>query len=150
MFSKLDVKLGYHQVCMHLQLLKRLCLDYRALNTVTVKEHFPILTIKELLNELTGAQIFSKLDLRSDYHQVHIHPLNIEKTVFRTHEGHYEFLIRPFDHSNAPSTFQALMQSMFQSVLWRRFALVFFDNVLLYSETWASHLDHLQSILSQF
>lgn len=124
-------------------------MDYGALNAITVKDRFPIPTVEEFLDELADAQVFSKLDLRSGYHQVRIHPSDIEKSRFRTHEGHYEFLVMPFGLSNAPSTFQALMQSIFRLVI-QRFALVFFDDILVYNTTWESHLKHLQHIFSLF
>ena len=125
----------------------RLCVDYRALNKVTVHNRYPLPRIDELLDRLKGAKIFTKIDLRSGYYQIRVHPDDVHKTAFRTRYGHFEFLVLPFGLTNAPATFMHLMHSIFREFL-DSFLIIFLDDLLVYSRSVAEHQAHVTQVLT--
>jgi hypothetical protein len=128
--------------CLHM------CVDYRPLNAVTIKNKYPLARIDILFDQLSKAKVFSKIDLRSGYHQIKIHPEDIPKTAFSTQYGLFEYLVMSFGLTNAPTHFMYLMNSVFMLEL-DRFMVVVIDDILVYSQNEEEHADHLRNVLTQ-
>jgi hypothetical protein len=126
----------------------RLCVDYWSLNTVTIKNKYPLPRTNILFFQLSGAKVFSKVDLRSGYHQIKIHSEDIPKTAFSSRYGLYEYLVMSFGLTNAPAHFMYLMNSVFMPEL-DKFVMVFIDDILIYSKNKEEHEQHLRIILQR-
>ena len=126
----------------------RLCIDYRELNKLTIKNKYPLPRIDDLFDQLKGACYFSKIDLRFGYHHLKIKPEDIPKTAFKTRYGHYEFLVMSFGLTNAPMTFMDLINRVYKEYL-DKFVIVFIDDILIYSKNPKDHTMHLQIALQK-
>ena len=124
----------------------RLCIDYRQLNRVTIKNRYPLLRIDDLFDQFRGARVNSKIDLRTGYHQLRVRETDIPKTKFRTCYVHFEFTVMPFGLTNAPAAFMDLMHMVFQPYL-DQFVVVFVDDILIYSQSELEHEFHLRIVL---
>ena len=123
-----------------------MCVDYRSLNEVTIKNKYPLPRIEDLFDQLKGACVFSKIDLRSDYHQLRIRPSDIPKTAFTTRYGLYEYTVMSFGLTNVLAYFMYLMNKIFMEYL-DKFIVVFIDDILIYSKSEEEHGEHLRLVL---
>lgn len=125
----------------------RLCVDYRRLNALTIKNSYPMPIMEEFLDELTGAIWFTSLDLRAGYHQILVEEDDRYKTAFQTHNGHYEYKVMPYGVTGGPATFQHVMNTVLAPLL-RKCVVVFIDDILIYSSTWGEHIQHIREVFS--
>ncbi|GKC35195.1 putative reverse transcriptase domain-containing protein [Tanacetum coccineum] len=123
-----------------------MCIDYRELNKLTVKNRYPLPRIDDLFDQLQGSSVYSKIDLRSGYHQLRVREQDIRKTAFRSWYGHYEFQVMPFGLTNAPAVFMDLMNRVSKPYM-EKFVIVFIDDILIYSKNKEEHEEHLKAIL---
>ena len=123
----------------------RLCVDYQQLNKVTIKNRYPLPRIDDLMDQMVGVEVFSKIDLRSGYHQIRVKMEDISKTALRTRYGHYEYFVMPFGVTNAPGVFMKYMNRIFHPFL-DHFMVVFIDDILVYSKSEEEHVEHLRIV----
>ena len=125
-----------------------MCIDYQMLNRLTVKNRYPLPWVDDLLDQLKGAKVFSKIDLKSGYHQIRIAMKDIPKMVFYTRYGHYEWRVLPFGLTNAPAMFMSLMNDVLRPFLGK-FVVIYIDDILVYSRNEEEHEEHLEQVLQK-